>query len=109
MAKRIKWTAEGISFARGNYEALVARLDNCSKWILVGAICSTSTFKSDIRRFAQTFGATEVEIKSLYKDDKLTVPSSECVAFRSYGDGRYYIFKEGNDKNIEVQPKEIFS
>ena len=109
MAKRIKWTADGISFRRGNYETLVARLDNCNKWVLVGAICSTSAFKSDIRRFAQTFGSTEVEIKPLYKDDKLTVSPSECVAFRSYGDGRYYIFREGKDQNIEVTPEEIFA
>lgn len=113
MAKRIKWNTNGISFRRGNYEDLVARLNNCSKFVTVGGVCSADTFKSDIRRFAQTFGATEVEIMPLWdKDtDELTVPMQDVVAFRTLSPGRYYIFRRGENpcERIEVQPEEIFA
>lgn len=111
MAKRIKWITDGVNFRRGNYQTLAARLNNCNKWVLVGAICSAQAFKSRISRFAQTFGATEVEIKPFY--DEVTgeplVKSRDCVAIRSFSDGSYYIFTEGPKQNIEVMPSEIFN
>lgn len=110
MAKRIKWTANGISFRRGNYQDLIARLDNCSKWVAVGAICSTQTFKADIRAFAQKYDASEIEIRPYYDDDgKPTIGRRDVVAIRRLDAERFYIFYYDGEKNVEVTPEEIFN
>lgn len=68
MAKRIKWITHDVSFNRGNHETLIAKLNNCKVWLGLRACCTTSTFKSEVRRLAQAYGATEVEIKKAYEE-----------------------------------------
>lgn len=68
--KRIKWTTNGVSFARGNYTPLIAKLDNSRVWLELRAWCTAHTFREEIRRLAQDFGAKEVEIKPEFTEDE---------------------------------------
>lgn len=68
--KRIKWTTNGVSFARGNHTPLIAKFDNSRVWLALRACCTAATFKAEIRRLAQDFGAKEIEIKPEYTEDE---------------------------------------
>jgi hypothetical protein len=115
MAKRIKWIAPDVSFSRGNYESVIAKFDNCKKWLRVGAVCSTQTAKSDFRKLAQEFGAETVEIKHLWgADEEPTEDRMNVVDFRQLSDGYwFYIEKavpEGATREfIEFEASELFA
>lgn len=115
MAKRIKWIAPDVSFSRGNYESVIAKFDNCKKWLHVGAVCSTQSAKTSFRKLAQEFGAETVEIKPLWGlDEKPTENRMNVVNFRKLSDSYwFYIEKavpEGAKREfIEFKPAELFA
>lgn len=114
MAKRIKWIAPDVNFNRGNYESVIAKFDNCKKWLRVGAVCSTQTAKADFRKLAQEFGAETVEIKPLWGlDEEPTEDRMNVVDFCQLSDGYwFYIEKavpEGATREfIEFEPSQLF-
>ena len=115
MAKRIKWIAPGISFSRGNYTELIAKFDNSRKWLKLGAYTTTSGFKSSIRNLAQAYGASVVEIKSLWdKNEEPTEDRMNVVNYKLLSDGYwFYIPKqvpEGSKREfIEFSEDEVFA
>lgn len=115
MAKRIKWITNDVSFRRGNWETLIARFDNSKKWLMNGSCCTADTFKASIRRLAQEFGASVVEVKYLWnQDEKPTEDRTNVVNYKKLSSGYwFYIPKwvpEGAKREfIEFAPEEIFA
>ena len=114
--KRIKWTTNGVSFARGNHMPLIAKFDNSRVWLALRACCTAATFKAEIRRLAQEFGAKEIEVKPQYIEvERWQYHSTEkdLVGFL-YIDGEAVFsidlpVPEGASRKIKYyKPEEIF-
>ena len=111
----MKWITNGVSFRRGNWETLIAKFDNSKMWLAVGACCTADTFKASIRRLAQSYGASTVEVKPLWdENDRPTEPRENVVSFKLLSEGYwFYIPKavpEGAKREfIEFAPEEIFA
>ncbi len=114
---RIKWNTNDISFKRGNFEPLIAKLDNCKVWLGLRAVASASTFKAEVRKLAQTYGATEVEIKKEYREDATGTfhhTEKDVVGFIQKSNGDFYFavdipVPESAKRNIQaIPPSEIF-
>ena len=114
---RIKWNTHDVSFRRGNYQDLIVKLNNCKVWLGYRAVCSTSTFKTQVRRLAQAYGATEVEIKDAWmetEEGKYVSSEKRVIGWLNLGNGEF-IFSydlpvpEGSKRIINyVRPEEIF-
>lgn len=114
--KRIKWTTNGVSFARGNHMPLIAKFDNSRVWLELRACCTAATFKAEIRRLAQEFGAKEVEIKPAYvtkEVERWSAAEKDVIGFMYIGDKAKFSVDlpvpEGARRKIKYyKPEEIF-
>lgn len=96
--KKLKWTMNGVTFERSNYRPVIARFDNSRCWFSLAACCcgtTTSSFRSEIRRLANEYGASSVELKYFY-DDNDTQTETNVVDFLYLSSG--YIFR--NELNV---------
>lgn len=115
MAKRMKWITNGVNFLRGNWEPIIARFDNSKMWLMDGCCCTADTFKASIRKLAQEYGASTVEVKPLLNEkDQPTEDRSNVVNFKRLSKGYwFYIPKavpEGAKREfIEFSKEEVFA
>lgn len=92
---KIKWTLNGVSFARGNYRPIIARFDNSRCWFRVPAMTTTTGARSEFRALALEYGAKSVELKYFY-DDEDQQTETNVVDFLKLSTG--YIFR--NELNV---------
>ena len=115
MAQRKKWITNGVSFARGNHQPLIAKFDNSKMWLDLAACCTTQTFKDRIKSLAEAYGAKVIEVKPMWNEkEELTVDAEELVKFRKLSTG-YRFFREkevpegATREFIEFEECEVFA
>lgn len=95
----MKWITNDVTFVRGNLIPCIAKFDNSEYWFSYDAVCSTSTFKQEVRKLAKEYGANEIEIKHLHNSEGKQVETNVIDFFKS--DSGYVFRTEMPVKNGE--------
>lgn len=112
----MKWIKNDVTFRRGNYRQLIARLDDSPFWLQSCACMTTQCFRQDIRKLAQEFGCSTIEV--MYRQDadgRETKPEDSIVGFLRQEDGSYWFAQElpvpegAKRKFREFTAKQIFT
>lgn len=114
--KRIKWIKNDVSFKRGNFRPLIAHLDDSPFWMQSCACMTTQCFQDDIRKLAQAFGCSTIEVRYRWDaDGRETKPEDSIVGFLRQEDGSYWFAQElpvpegAKRKFREFTAKQIFT
>lgn len=108
----MKWIKNEVSFQRGNYRPIIAKFDNSVCWFASSAIMSARCFKAEIKRIADEYGASVIEMKYEYDEDYNKVEAN-VVDFYRNDEG--FVFRtetevpEGENRQfIKYSPESLF-
>ena len=96
---KIQWHFNDIiTFDRDNWKPLIAKFDCSKKWLAIPAQCTTKSFRADIQKLAQKYGAKEITLQYMYFDDAGEKPSinlqKDLVGFIEHDNGSYEFIRE---------------
>lgn len=105
----MKWNTNGIKFARGNYESLIAQYNGSGAWFVMRGLATQQTQKSAFKRFGEFLGAQSCEVKPYY-DENDHETESDVAVFMALSDGsyRFYIETEERLEPIELSTIEQY-